>query len=388
MTEAKQRYQLDVYRALAAIAVATFHAYQFSRGRHWPLEGTIWHELMMGTDMFVAMFFVLSGLLLGLPVARAALGLSSPRPARAFLIKRVSRLVPAYFIVVFVVWCVTNPELPGHWQDLLLHLSFTHVYSDDYIFWTNGPAWSLADEMHFYLLLAVLGAVAYRVCGRLTGRAAKLAVLIGGAGTLLVISLGFKVLARYVWDRPVTSWSTWFGPLAKLDLFAIGLLMAVAAAAGVQLTTRWWRAGSALLGATVIVLAHATRPPGDEPAVFVNTVVAAGCALVIASTTLSPVPAPRFLSWRPLVTVGLASYSLYLWHEPVLRALDGIGLLPSGSTASAFGVTAVLLLVVAIPVALLSYQAIEKTGMKIAAAFDSNGRARDYYETGVARASA
>ena len=57
--------------------------------------------------------------------------------------------------MVLVVWALTNPSLPGHWQDLVLHLTFTHVYSDQYIFWTDGPAWSLAVEFHFYVLMAL-----------------------------------------------------------------------------------------------------------------------------------------------------------------------------------------------------------------------------------------
>lgn len=378
-SDKKTRYQLDVYRALAAVSVAVFHAYQFNRTGHWPLQGTVWHELLLATDMFVAMFFVLSGFLLGLPVMRAALGQSSPRPARVFLIKRVSRLVPAYFAVVLIVWTVTNPSLPGHWRDLLLHLTFTHVYSDTYIFWTNGPAWSLADEMHFYLLLALLGPLAYKLCSRLASRRARLAVLLGGVGTLIGASIAFKVVAAFVYDVPKDSWSTWFGPAAKLDLFAIGLLMAVAAAAGVRLDRRWQRAAFALTGAGLIVVAHLTKPSANQPEVFLHTLVATGCAFVIASTTLIPGAPPRLLSWKPLVTVGLASYSLYLWHEPVLRLLGGLDLLPDKGSPWAFGVTAVLLLLVALPVAQFSYRAIEKTGMKLATTIDSRGRARRYY---------
>ncbi|MDI5977279.1 acyltransferase family protein [Amycolatopsis magusensis] len=371
----KQRYQLDVYRALAALAVAVFHAYQSNRTAHWPLEGTVWHEILLATDLFVAMFFVLSGFLLGIPVARAALGLSEPRPARVFLVKRVARLVPLYSLVVLLVWTLTNPEFPGNWRDLLLHLSFTHVYSDDYIFWTNGPAWSLADEMHFYLLLAVLGPLSYRWCARFGGARAKLAVLLTGVGTLIAVSFGYKLLAKYVWAVPHDRWSVWFGPLAKLDLFAIGLLMAVASAAGFRLAARWQRAGFAVAGAGLVYLAHTA---GLSDAV-VHTVVGLGCALVITSTTLTTAPPPRFLSWRPLVTVGVASYSVYLWHEPVLRVLGASGLLPDRGTPIAFVVTAVCLLVVVIPLAMLSYQVIEKTGMKLAATIDGRGRARNYY---------
>jgi peptidoglycan/LPS O-acetylase OafA/YrhL len=83
--KSSERFALDGYRAVAAVAVLTFHAYQYNRLRYWPLEGTVWHDLMLYSDLAVDMFFVLSGLLLGLPFARAALGMGSQRsaPARA-----------------------------------------------------------------------------------------------------------------------------------------------------------------------------------------------------------------------------------------------------------------------------------------------------------------
>ena len=77
------------------------------------------------------------------PPSTAARG----RPGRVLLFRRMARLLPLYYTIVLVVWAVTNPSLPGHWQDLLLHLTFTHVYSDQYIFWTDGPAWSLGGRV-------------------------------------------------------------------------------------------------------------------------------------------------------------------------------------------------------------------------------------------------
>ena len=68
------RYPLGWLRALAAFSVVFFHAYQHNRtGAEgtWPWSGSA-HQLMTGTDLFVDMFFVLSGLVLWLPIARAA----------------------------------------------------------------------------------------------------------------------------------------------------------------------------------------------------------------------------------------------------------------------------------------------------------------------------
>ncbi|KID28506.1 putative acyltransferase [Prauserella sp. Am3] len=367
------RYQLDVFRAVAALSVAMFHAYQFNRREQWPLEGTFWHDVILATDLFVAMFFLLSGFLLGLPIMRASLGAGPLRPSKAFLIKRFARLVPTYYIVVLLVWSLTNVELPGHWQDLVLHLTFTQVYSDEYIFWTNGPAWSLANEMHYYLLLAVLAGPAHALCARLATRRARIGVLVGGVAALVAVSVGYKLVAWLVWQRPQESWSTWFGPLAKLDVFALGMLVAIGAAAGVRVNGRWVRLGVAVAGAGVVVLGESSPRP------FQHTVLAIGAGMIIAAAVITDGPVPRLLSWRPLVAVGLSSYSIYLWHEPLLRFLSHVGLDPFAGTAAGFVCTTVLLMIVVIPVGQFSYRFIERTGMKLAAAFDARGRPREYY---------
>ena len=93
--------------------------------------------------------------MLWLPVARACVDRAGGRPGRVLLMRRMARLLPLYYAIVLVVWTTTNPSLPGHWQDLLTHLTFTQIYSDQYIFWTDGPAWSLAVEFHFYVLMAL-----------------------------------------------------------------------------------------------------------------------------------------------------------------------------------------------------------------------------------------
>ena len=75
-------FPLNTLRAIAALSVVVFHAYQYSRSGpevSWPWEG-LPHQLMIGTEMFVEMFFVLSGLVLWLPVARALSADQETRP--------------------------------------------------------------------------------------------------------------------------------------------------------------------------------------------------------------------------------------------------------------------------------------------------------------------
>ena len=73
--QSRRTYPLGWLRALAALSVVAFHGYQHQRYGdtwQWPWTG-LPHQLMLGTDAFVDMFFVLSGLVLWLPIASALL---------------------------------------------------------------------------------------------------------------------------------------------------------------------------------------------------------------------------------------------------------------------------------------------------------------------------
>ena len=381
MSGEQNRLDLEGYRAVAAIMVVVFHAYQHNRfGEHyrWPLEGTGWHHALMHTDMLVDMFFILSGFLLGLPYARAALGLGRPKAARAFLLRRGVRLLPLYLIVVLVVWANSNPVLPGDWRDLVLHLTFTHVWSDEKIFYTAGPAWTLGVEAHFYLLLALLGALAQRGCARLPTRGRKIAAMVAVLLGLAAVSLAYKAWAVHVRGFPTEAWSVWFNPIAKLDVLVCGMLLAVASAAGLRWPGFWTRQGVGLLGAAVVAAGVALRYTNVHPT-FSHTFFGVGITLVIGATALSRARGPRWLRLAPLVSLSTVSYSLYLWHEPLLRVIDSAGLLPTPGDPWAFPVTAAWLLAVSIPVAYASYHVIEATAQHITGAFDHHGRRREFY---------
>lgn len=378
----QRRFDLEGYRALAALVVIVFHAYQHNRygaDWTWPLQGTPWHDALMNVDMLVDMFFILSGFLLGLPYAKAVLGVGRPRPARAFLLRRAVRLIPLYMIVVLIVWAISNPVLPGDWRDLLLHVTFTHVWSDEKIFYTNGPAWTLGVEAHFYLLLALLGAVGQRYLAPMASRRARIGVMVAVLAGLIAISVGYKFWAVYVRAFPVEGWSIWFNPMAKLDIFAVGMLLAVASAAGVRWPNAVVRTLVGLSGGAVVAAGVWLRY-AHLPDTFAHTLFGTGIMLVIAATALSTGRGPYWLRWPPMLSLSMVSYSLYIWHEPLLRVLDSAGLLPTpaGGT-TAFLVTAVLLLGVSVPVAYLSYWMIEVPAQRIMGAFDFAGRSREYY---------
>ena len=167
-------------------------------------------------------------------IAQAVVDGVSIRSGRVLLYRRMARLLPLYLAVVLLVWSLTNPTAPGHWVDLLTHLTFTHVYSDTYIFWTNGPAWTLAIEFHFYVLVALSVPVLNRVAARATTRGRRLAVASALPVALVVVGAAYLVWATLLSGAAADNWSVWFSPLAKAADFGVGMLLAVVAAAGVD----------------------------------------------------------------------------------------------------------------------------------------------------------
>ena len=109
----------------------------------------------------------------------------------------------------------------------------------------------------------------------------------------------------------------------------------------------------------LLLVAIAVRGTGTGTNMVFRDVSGFGYALLVASSVFAPPEAlwRRALALRPFLWVGLISYSVYLWHEPILLALNGHHLL--SHSPSAFLPTAVLLLVLGLVAGRVSYGLIE-----------------------------
>jgi peptidoglycan/LPS O-acetylase OafA/YrhL len=376
---------LEAYRGIAAVLIVVFHTYQYSReGRalnSYVYEGTPLHAFLGNLDVFVSMFFVLSGFLIFLPFARAAVNRSDRQSARYFLIRRAIRIVPLYYTAILIVWAYRPGGGWDHWVNLFEHLTFTQVFSREHIFYTIGPAWSLSVEVLFYLFVAVFGPLAYLGCGRVRTTRARAIWL---AGTILVLGLAsvlYKWWAHYVEHIPQENGPVYFGPLAKLDTFALGMLLAVGVVvfygrswAGGVFQTLLRVSGLALLVALFVWRSYDT----GASELYIHTLVGLAFVLVLASSVFASKARRRFTwEWvlaRPeLQFLGLVSYSVYIWHEPLMRALANHGILISKAPA-AFPWNALVLVIVSIVVASLSYQLVERPAMDLRYLFTREGR--------------
>jgi peptidoglycan/LPS O-acetylase OafA/YrhL len=390
-----RRYEeFEAYRGIAALLIVIFHAYQFSRqATQQPTyvyeDHEVLHHLFSNLDAGVAWFFALSGFLLFLPIARAAISGGSVQPAHAFLIRRAIRIVPLYYLAITLVWTMRYTGGREQWMDLLRHLTFTQVFDRTHIFWTIGPAWSLAVEVHFYVVLALLGPIIVRAVGRFaTERERAVALLVFTAG-LWLVGIGYLWWAAFVARIPEANAPAYFGLQARLDNFAAGMLLAVCSAMpGARPVVS---AGGATLlrltGFALIAVLFGLRTVSSVPHertsvdVFFHSVSAVGFVLIIASTVLGPRESTwtRQVSRPALQFLGLISYSVYLWHEPILIELAKRDWLLR-TNPDAFPYNALVLAILSIAAGAVSYRLLERPTMELRHLFTNDGRLARRYE--------
>jgi len=141
--------ELDGVRAFACLSVISYHVYYFfSKSHHLPVitDGIIAGIFNSGWSG-VSLFFVLSGFLLFLPYAKALLGDAQLPAARTFYLRRVLRIMPAYYVSLVLLILILNPEFLqlDHLLNLGLFVTFLMDAPLTYQH-INGPFWTLAVE--------------------------------------------------------------------------------------------------------------------------------------------------------------------------------------------------------------------------------------------------
>lgn len=292
----KYRADVDGLRAIAVLAVLFFHADLGCHGGY------------VGVDVF----FVISGYLItGLILKNLTAGRFQ---IVEFWERRARRILPALAVVAAASlaagWFLL---LPLDFQELGQSvIALTMLVSNVYFWKESGyfaqaaevkpllHTWSLAVEEQFYLLFPFL-LVALR---RFSPKALLPAILLlGGASFGLSVWWSYLLPTENFYLLPTRAWELLLGAF-------------FAAVPARRAGPRW--VGETLGGAGLLAIMLAvffytrdTRFPG-----LAALLPCAGAGLVIWSGGRTTVG--KFLATRPIVFVGLISYSLYLWHWPLL----------------------------------------------------------------------
>lgn len=291
------RPELDGLRAIAVLSVVFYH---------FGVPG------LGGGFVGVDIFFVISGFLIGTILWREYCR-TGRVSLRAFYLRRFRRLAPAWTVMALAVFAAGWAFLlPNDFRELGKALLAATLFAANIQFYRtagyfDGSAeekpllhmWSLSLEEQFYLFLPLLLLLFVR-----RPRGAVIALSLIAAASLaacIVFTRSHHVAAFYLF--PFRAWELLAGVLLGIAVeerrLPLGLGWAVSGL------------GLVLVGAGVVLIR-----PGESFPGIVAAVPVAGTVLLIANgqdgNTVN-----RLLATRPMVAVGLISYSLYLWHWPV-----------------------------------------------------------------------
>lgn len=306
---AKRDQTIDMFRGIAILMVVLFHftarlpayALNITEGAPWPI--------FFGW-VGVYFFFIISGYCIFMTLERSA-------TVGVFLARRISRIYPAFVAAVFILFVFglvahvpSVPEakfhvIPPGPVDVLMNLFFVGEIGE----WVDGSFWSIAVEVKFYLVVALLAGIVHDRA-RFTRVFAWLALIMAPIWAI-------STLFSYLGSGPVTPQSMLkFLLIAPyLSFFAVGIL------------GRQVELGAPLKGLLHANVAMSTAVVWIEAFAFElhdGWIVASCCALAylglvalflryVAGRSL---PVPPALSGGTAY-VGLLSFSWYLIHENV-----------------------------------------------------------------------
>jgi len=298
------RYRPDVdgLRAIAVLSVVVFH-----------FAG----ERLAGGYLGVDIFFVLSGYLITRIIHKEIV--DGHFTMSGFYERRVRRIAPALLFLLAVasvvaIFVLLPADLEGYGKALLATLAFVaNIYSwrdTDYFARAaeDKPLlhmWSLGVEEQFYILFPLILAFVVRRWPRLA--LGFVAVLTAASFVLNVLALKAGAASPAFYLFPTRAWELGCGAMVAL---------ALPATSG---SPRAMLAPSILSGVAILAIAFSLVHPAPPWPMLPDAALAvAATAILLRVGNSTSTPVTRLLSLKPLVWVGLISYSLYLWHWPII----------------------------------------------------------------------
>jgi peptidoglycan/LPS O-acetylase OafA/YrhL len=300
------RSDIQGLRAIAVLAVVLFH---------------IWPGLIPGGFVGVDVYFVISGYLITGILFRELQQTGRIALSR-FYVRRMKRLLPAAGLVLIVVTVLMTPLLPpSRWEETAIEILASAFYLENWrLAWSavdylsaGNPAspvqhfWSLSIEEQFYIFWPLIMIAAGVVIGRFSKLRTAIALPL-----LLIVAMSF---GASVWLTETSREAAYFVTHSRLWQLGIGALLAIAVlpvfSPGVREAMR--AAGLAAIVLSALAFSGGMSFPG-----YAALLPTLGCALVLAAGVDNDSSLSRLLALPPVQYLGDVSYSVYLWHWPIV----------------------------------------------------------------------
>lgn len=294
----RYRPHIDGLRTLAVVPVVLFH-----------LGMTALPGGFIGVDVF----FVISGFLItGIIMKDLEAGQYS---VLKFYQRRIMRIFPALFFMLAFVLVVSLFAYYGSTdlKSVGLQVIFSSIFASNFYFWSEAGyftaaaetqpllhTWSLAVEEQFYIIFPILLYFLHKFGKK---------YLIWTICALSALSIGSAIVLTYI-HQPTAFYLL---PARAWELGAGALLSILRARSFGSRIDSWLAGVGALLILLPMMLYTSGTPPFPGWAAIFPVV---GATLLVGWGSNGPVG--LILTSRPIVYIGKVSFSLYLWHWPLI----------------------------------------------------------------------
>lgn len=348
---------LEGVRAVACLGIVLAHS-AFHTGND---TGALINRMLGRMDLFVPVFFALSGFLLW---RRYSMNRGRHQVA-SYYVKRCGRILPAYLVFVLVMVTLFPATRGAGTVPIIANFLLFQNFVPEGLIPGMTHLWSLCAEMFFYLLMPFI-AVAVRDRSRRTR--VSVILVIGALSLLWPLIAGPRTGAL---NPQIMPW-------AFLMSFCVGLCAAETEgwiqeqkADRVATMRRWAGRRYLWVGSAVgvLIVAAVDIPEGlvaVSPAEFARKTlygVFFATALVVPLTIS---PHSRILASLPMQVLGRWSYSIFLWHmAALLLVFPLLGMNPFTGGYVELGVVFTATLALSVPLAALSYGVVEDPSRRV-----------------------
>lgn len=290
----QRKPELDGLRGVAALTVVVAHVTSDTK---------LWDGLLGGGggQLGVMLFFALSGYLLGSIYLDEPFNLQS---VTAYVRNRAARVVPLYYVVVFV-----SLALPA---GVLYAVTASNLAEHVFFIRAGRLLWTIPAEMQFYVFFVALWAIRDR-----------------SASAFAAICAGYIAISYILHLNAVQQ----FAVVRCLPLFLFGVLLSRCDLQRIPISPRAWSfafivgvALYALAFPRVSALLGIDRTFRDGPFIgmWSDPIPQVAVVWLLATATMAPL-ATAILANKPAIFLGTISYSMYLLHRPVIDTVKAAG---------------------------------------------------------------